>query len=261
MKLLTMKILLIFSFLIIFIRFDQEDITDRYIPQTYISSTSDSLLYRLLKPKNYDENQAYPLVILLHGSGERGNDNEAQLTHGAEVYATDEAMEKYPCFVMVPQCPAKKGWANMKFDKEAEEFQLRSGMRPEMQLVIETLDQLRKTYNIDENRLYITGLSMGGFGTFDICMRKPDLFAAAAPVCGGGDTTQAALIKDIPMWVFHGADDNTVSVNLSRSMVQAIKEAGGNPKYTEYPGVGHNSWNNAYSEPDFLPWLFAQKKN
>ncbi len=256
-----MKTLLLLLFLIIFLSFEQDDIIDRYIAQTYVGSTSDTLLYRLLKPKNYDENQAYPLVLLLHGSGERGNDNKAQLRHGAAVYATDEAMEKYPCFVMVPQCPVKKGWANMKFDKETEKFQLRNGVRPEMQLVIEALEQLRKTYNIDESRLYITGLSMGGFGTFDICMRKPDLFAAAAPVCGGGDTSKAALIKDIPMWIFHGADDNTVSVNLSRNMVAALKDAGGNPKYTEYADVGHNSWNNAYSEPDFLPWLCAQRKN
>ncbi len=255
-----MKTILCCLFLLMYSAGFAQQSKERYEPQTYINNSSDTLLYRLLKPKNYDENQAYPVVVFLHGAGERGNDNTAQLTHGTALYATDAAMEKYPCFVIAPQCPIKKSWANIKFSKEAEKIQLRSKMSRDMQLVMETLDQLMEKYNIDEKRLYITGLSMGGFGTFDICMRKPNLFAAAAPVCGGGDLSKAGIIKDIPLWVFHGSDDKVVPAELSRAMVAALKEAGGDPKYTEYPGVGHNSWDNAYSEPEFLLWLFAQKK-
>lgn len=113
---------------------------------------------------------------------------------------------------------------------------------------------------IDPDRLYITGLSMGGFGTWDAIQRKPDLFAAAVPICGGGDVSKASHITKIPIWVFHGAEDNLVNPKWSRDMVEAIKRAGGNPKYTEYPGVGHHSWVPAYSDPELFEWLFSQKK-
>ena len=122
------------------------------------------------------------------------------------------------------------------------------------------IDSLVKNLNIDKNRIYITGLSMGGFGVWDAISRWPDKFAAAVPVCGGGDTAKAAMIKDIPIWTFHGDKDNLVMTSRSRDMIAAIKKAGGNPKYTEYTATGHNAWDKAYSEKDMYLWLFSQTK-
>ena len=119
---------------------------------------------------------------------------------------------------------------------------------------------MQKEYSIDPQRIYLTGLSMGGYGTWDLLARKPDLFAAGVPVCGGGDESTAGKIAKIPIRVFHGDKDNSVPVARSRTMVEALKKAGGHPKYTEYAGVGHNPWDKAYADPKLMNWLFKQKK-
>ena len=119
---------------------------------------------------------------------------------------------------------------------------------------------MQKEYSIDPQRIYLTGLSMGGYGTWDLLARKPDLFAAGVPVCGGGDESTAEQIANIPIWVFHGDLDSAVPVSRSRTMVEALKKAGGHPKYSEYPGVEHNSWDKAYADPELMKWLFAQKR-
>ncbi|RLD79019.1 MAG: phospholipase, partial [Bacteroidetes bacterium] len=147
-------------------------------------------------------------------------------------------------------------WVDVKWDKEEHIMPLNpSGS---MQLTMDFIDSLVKKYSIDENRIYITGLSMGGFGTWDAIARYPDKFAAAVPICGGGDENTAKLIVDIPIWAFHGADDRVVKVERSRNMINAIKKQGGNPLYTEYEGVGHGSWIPAYKETELLKWLFMQ---
>jgi predicted peptidase len=131
-----------------------------------------------------------------------------------------------------------------------------------MRMVLELVGALQMEYSqIDPKRIYVTGLSMGGFGTWDVIQRKPDLFAAAVPICGGGDVSKAEKIALIPIWAFHGAEDLLVLPKWSRDMINAIRKAGGNPKYTEYPGVGHQSWIKAYSEPELFIWLFSQKKD
>ncbi|HLW63752.1 MAG TPA: prolyl oligopeptidase family serine peptidase [Gemmataceae bacterium] len=211
------------------------------------------LLYRLMKPENYDPKTQYPLVIFLHGMGERGDDNDKQLLHGVAEFAKDENRKKYPCFLMAPQCPMTTTWADFgnQFKKEPT---------PAMKLLLEAISTHVKELPIDDKRIYITGLSMGGFGTWDAIARKPELFAAAVPICGGGDVKTAERIAKIPIWVFHGAKDNAVKVERSRSMVEALKKAGGEPKYTEYPDVGHDSWVPAYKDADMFAWLFAQKK-
>ena len=127
-------------------------------------------------------------------------------------------------------------------------------------LVLELVAAMPKEYSIDPQRIYLTGLSMGGYGTWDLLARKPDLFAAGVPVCGGGDESTAGKIAKIPIRVFHGDLDSAVPVSRSRTMVEALKKAGGHPKYTEYPGVGHNSWDKAYADPKLMNWLFKQKK-
>ena len=208
--------------------------------------------YRLLKPKDYDPKRSYPLVLFLHGMGERGSDNDRQLINGAsEFFANDEARAKYPCFAVIPQCPDNDTWANWEPNGVALPRPARAAL--------DIVGALQKEFNIDPARLYIGGLSRGGYGTWQIITEHPQLFAAAFPICGGGDPIRAARLAKIPIWAFHGADDDVVNPEKSRSMIKAIKDAGGNPKYTEYPGVGHDSWVHAFKEPGLLEWLFAQQ--
>jgi predicted esterase len=374
----------------------------------YKDADGNVLLYRLYKPKDYDPSKKYPLILFLHGAGERGNDNTAQVRDALH-WAKDSVQKQQAAFILAPQCPAVQPafqvygtakpfdqtyndygkaaageWKSYKLAlgkqptgakhfltlinssdaraatpaagefrnikvyedgagattalnleklvfgrKEGRgvakksddgstialsgdvrikapleytvtprtvlEFEFRSsaqgtchaigvdsdefldyrwanmdwsakkgsaGKEPStpMRLTLEVLEQLRKEFNLDDKRLYVTGLSMGGYGTWDVIQRHPALFAAAAPVCGGADESSAARIKDIPIWCFHGGADNVVPPERSRNMIAALKAAGGEPKYTEYPGVGHNSWDRAYSEPELAPWLFAQHR-
>jgi len=208
--------------------------------------------YRLLKPKDYDPKQSYPLVLFLHGMGERGTDNSRQLINGvSEFFASEEARSKRPSFAVIPQCPDNDSWAN--WEPKA------TGLTRPARAALHIVAALQKEFNIDPTRLYIGGLSMGGFGAWQIITAHPRLFAAAFPICGGGDPGKAARLAKMPIWAFHGAEDDVVNPSLSRDMIQAIKEAGGNPRYTEYPGVGHASWERAFKEPKLLEWLFAQR--
>jgi Dienelactone hydrolase family len=378
-------------------------------PRQYKDADGNVLLYRLYKPKNYDSAKSYPLILFLHGAGERGDNNTAQVRDALH-WAKDSVQNEHPYFILAPQCPAvrpmfqlygaAKGanadyndyakseagqWKHYKIDlaklptgakhylaftnsaapkattppasefrnlvvyesdsphdqrhidlrkldftkrmgkgslavsddgatltltgdirakapfehtvtpQSVLEFDFRSsaqgqshaialdtddffdyrwanmdwaakkgsmGKEPStpMRLALEVLSQLRKEFNLDDKRLYVTGLSMGGYGTWDVIARHPTLFAAAVPVCGGADESTAPTVKDIPIWCFHGGADPVVPTGRSRNMIKALEAAGGHPKYTEYPGVGHNSWDKAYSEPQLPEWLFTQHK-
>jgi predicted peptidase len=223
---------------------------------TYTDKDGKTLPYRLLKPEKYDTTKKYPLVLFLHGAGERGKDNEKQLVHGVAEFAKEENCKEYPCFLAAPQCPTGQGWSDFMAKKGTPS----KGPSEPGRLALDLVTALEKEFSIDPNRLYITGLSMGGYGTWDIITRNPDLFAAAVPVCGGGDPSQAEKIAKLPIWVFHGAKDPLVKPERSREMVEALKKAGGKPKYTEYPDVGHDSWVKAYQDADMMKWLFKQKR-
>lgn len=225
---------------------------DLFVKLTHQSGNS-TLPYRLLKPAS-EEADSYPLVIFLHGAGERGSDNEAQLTHIADLFTDVDNRSAFPCYVLAPQCPAKSWWAAHNSDGS-----MKAEPTPPMKLVIELIDKIVKEYKIDQSRIYITGVSMGGFGVWDLLSRFPEKFAAAVPICGGADPMAATRIKHIPQWIFHGARDKVVHPNHSRRMVKALQQAGANPTYTEYPDVAHDSWVKAYLEPHLLPWLFRQK--
>lgn len=216
------------------------------------------LPYRLCKPLGYDSQKHYPLVLFLHGAGERGTDNLVQLKHVVRIFATKKNQERYPSFVVAPQCPVSARWVEVDWGADSHR-QPEEASQP-MALVVKLLAELDKAYSVDSKRRYVIGLSMGGFGTWDAISRYPDLFAAAVPICGGGDETRAAAIAQIPVWVFHGGSDTTVKTIRSRNMVAALRKAGGQPRYTEYPGVGHGSWTRASQERELLPWLFAQKR-
>jgi predicted peptidase len=226
--------------------------------RVYKDAAGKSLPYRLLKPDDYDAKIEYPLVLFLHGAGERGNDNDKQLIHGIPSFASPENRKAYPCFLIAPQCPSGAKWVEV--DWGAATHKTPKEPSEPMRLTFELIDSLRKEFSIDPKRIYVTGLSMGGYGTWDALARRPDLFAAGAPICGGGDENDAKTLAKIPIWTFHGAKDTAVPVARSRNMIAAIKKEGGDPRYTEYPKEGHASWVPAYRDPELFRWLFAQKR-
>jgi predicted peptidase len=227
---------------------------------------NDTLPYRILLPVNYDASKKYPLILVLHGAGERGNDNEAQLVHGSYLFLKDSIRERFPAIVVFPQCPVNSFWSNVKFNFDtathSRSLQFLAEGEPSiaMKLAQELLFKIIKEYPVNKKQVYVGGLSMGGMGTFEIVRRNPALFAAAFPICGGGAAATAPAIKKVKWWVFHGAADAVVPASLSQEMVDALKAAGADVKFSLYPGVDHNSWDNAFAEPDLLPWLFAQHK-
>ena len=227
----------------------------------------DTLPYRILFPQDFDPLKKYPLIIVLHGAGERGNDNQAQLLWGSKLFLKDTIRERYPAIVVFPQCSANGWWANNKFEVDSlthkTKFIFLHDAPPSKAMVslLGLVDQLLDKPYVNKHQVYIGGLSMGGMGTFEIIGRKPNVFAAAFAICGGDNTLNAKkYAKKVPLWVFHGAKDSVVPFTHSEAMVFAIKEAGGDPKYTLYPNDDHNSWNDAFAEPMFMAWLFSHKK-
>jgi predicted peptidase len=228
---------------------------------------NDTLQYRLLYPINFDVNKKYPVILFLHGKGERGNDNEKQLVHGAKLFSDSANRVKYPAFVIFPQCPVSDFWPDSRREtNNADElsdytFMSDRPVKKSLGLVGKMIDSFSRTPQVNNKKIYVGGLSMGGMGTFEMLWRKPGFFAAAFPICGGGDPGKVSLYaKDFPIWVFHGGSDKTVLPDHSRRMVNSLKAAGAKVRYSEYPGVGHDSWTNAFAEPDLLKWLFEQKK-
>ena len=215
--------------------------------------------YRLLAPRTVVPGEAYPLVLFLHGRDGSGADNRAQLEYLPQWMAHDERRRKYPCYLIAPQCRCDRLWVETPraFDRRAP----RQAPGPQMQVVIDILEQVIRDFPIDESRLYLTGLSMGGFGCWDLGTRLAERWAAVAPICGGGDALYADRLAGVPVWAWHGEADDIVPVRKSRRMIEAIRAAGGEGKYTELAGVGHDSWTPAYTDPEgLLPWMFAQRR-
>ena len=169
-------------------------------------------------------------------------------------------MIAHPALVIAPQCPEGQTWSNATQDKNRKAMTLNAEPSKPMRLLISLIHELETKMPVDTNRIYITGLSMGGYGTFDALERYPNLFAAAVPVCGAGDTTRAASIANVPMWIYHGAEDPAVNPSNGLAMFTALTKAGAHPGFTQYPEVGHFSWLGAYSDPLMMEWLFRQHK-
>lgn len=225
---------------------------------TFRDAAGNTLLFRLLKPACWDAAKTFPLVLFLHGAGERGADNEKQLVHGIPQFASKENREKYPCFLVSPQCPDNSKWVDV--DWSADSHQSPKEMTEPLRLTMLLVESMLKEFSVDPKRIYVTGLSMGGYGTWELIGLRPELFAAAVPICGGGDEGIAEKIGHIPIWAFHGAKDAAVKVSRSRNMIAALEKVGAKPRYTEYPDVAHNSWNRAYEDPELFKWLFTQKR-
>lgn len=220
--------------------------------------TNEVFTYLVLHPLDVEDGKKYPLLFFLHGAGERGNDVQKLLPHLPTQMAKNEWRERFPCYMVIPQCRAGEQWVAQPWS-EKKSVPMAETPTEQMTMAVAVLEQSLKSLPVDRNRVYLTGLSMGGYGAWELAMRRPELFAAVAPVCGGGDETQAARLKEIPVWAAHGEADTVVWPVRSRRMVEAIREAGGNVRYTEYPGVGHNSWTPFYSNPEgVIPWMFQQ---
>jgi predicted peptidase len=231
---------------------------EEFAARIFTNAAGQTMPYRLLLPEDLSSGSRFPLVFFFHGAGERGVDNTNQLIHGTSLFLTAENRSRYACFVLAPQCPDKQQWVDMPWGAD-------SGERPSepsvaMQLALEILAHLLEDFPVDPQRLYVTGLSMGGYATWDCLTRFPTRFAAGVPVCGGGDEhTVTAAVAQVPVWAFHSDDDTVVKTQRTRNMIQAMRDAGGRPKYSEYSGLGHNSWDKAYQEPELLSWMFAQR--
>ena len=221
------------------------------------------LPYRMLLPENYNENKEYPLLLFLHGAGERGNNNESQLDHGSDFLL--KINKDYDAIIVVPQCSKEDYWSNVEVERKESgyTFQYSVDEKPTktMSALMAFLKFIKKEYSVAEDQVYVGGLSMGGMGTFELVYRSPDMFAAAFPVCGGASPLAAEKMKNVAWWVFHGAEDKVVPPIYSENMVNALKKVKASVEFTVYPGVGHDSWNNVFLDPDLLPWLFKQKKN
>lgn len=207
--------------------------------KTFVDREADSLHYILIRPQKYDQQKKYPLVVCLPYGGYEASAAEA-LSTGMDRYT-------YPAYIFVPYCPEGAGWGGIFGTPTLES------------LVYKTISALNEP-GIDIKRRYVTGVSRGGYGTWQFICARPDLFAAAVPVCGVGDPTLASKIVTMPVWAFHGAKDKNVPVSGSRDMISAIEKAGGRPRYTEFPDEAHNIWNKVIETPGLWEWLFAQKK-
>ena len=243
-----------------------ETVVPRFEARTFAGARGDTMPYRLLKPLRMEDGRRYPLVVCLAGHGARGSDNVGQVagSWAAQVLAQPPNREKYPCFVLVPQCPAKRNWGSSVHEKVRAKWQ-RQSMLPWPagvdSVVYELIDELGAELAVDADRLYVTGQSMGGYGAWHFIISRPRLFAAAVPIAGGADPALAGTIAHVPVWAFHGDQDPAVPVAYSRDIIAALREAGSSPRYTEFPGEGHVVWPLAFDDPDLLDWLFAQRRS
>lgn len=207
-------------------------------PQKLERTIKVTMNYLLYLPKEYDQKGAWPLVLFLHGAGERGHNLNRVKIHGPPKLIA--AGKEFPFIVVSPQCPEGRWWEPVE--------------------LAALLDEIVEKCKVDKDRIYVTGLSMGGFGTWSLAAYQPRRFAAIVPICGGGEPFVTMLLAHVPAWVFHGAKDPVVPLERSEKMVQAMKKYGGNVKFTVYPEAGHDSWTEAYNDPELYKWLLEQKR-
>lgn len=226
--------------------------------KTFTSSDGQKIPYRFYAPEG-DRKQKIPLILFLHGAGERGNNNSSQLLHCVPSLLRYIIDGKHPAIVIAPQCPNGMQWVNTPFNDTSHTMPEKPSKA--LQAVIELLHKEISANPVDESRIYVSGISMGGFGTWDLLQRFPEKFAAAFPICGGGDCNLASRLIEIPIVSVHGTEDASVPVMRTSSMFQAIKKAGGTKmSFIERRGEGHNVWTDAYDNDKNLDWLFSQRR-
>jgi predicted peptidase len=217
--------------------------------------------YRLFVPVRYSADRRYPLIVWLHGAGSHGSDNLRQLSPPVSALI-GRAQDVEPAFVLAPQDPKGDKWVPGGVGPPYGNLhQAERPQSPAARLVLAGIDELVHEYSIDPDRIYLTGGSAGGTGTWDLITRNGvGRFAAAVPITGANDPASAPIIARLPIWAFHGALDETAPAANTRAMVDALRALGSPVKYTEYPDVGHESWDRAFAEPELFPWLFAQRR-
>lgn len=214
--------------------------------------------YRYHAPEGLEAGKIYPLVLFLHGAGERGDDNTAQLKHGVKAILEGAAKLNESCFLIAPQCPQEQWWTPINWEtKRPSEA---GKPNPLLEAVLALTLEIFQKQPVDPKRFYVTGVSMGGYGTWDLLGRVPERIAAAVPVCGGGEPLLADRYKEVPVWAFHGEADPVVPVQTTKEMIAALEKAGGKPKVTYYPGVQHDSWTQTYADPAVIRWIFEQHR-
>lgn len=234
---------------------------EEYARYVYTDSLNHSMPYRMLTPDELAPAQKYPLVVFLHGSGERGIDNEKQLAHGASLFSNPANVDKFPAYVVFPQCN-EKSWTGTALN--ARSF-MPGAPTPAPtateQMVMGLIHELVAHNPIDTDRIYLVGLSMGGVATYDLACRYPDTFAAAVPICGAVNPERLAPARHISFLIFHGEDDDRIPNLCSREAYKALNAAGATVDYVEFAGTGHECWSQAFNYPTLLPWLFSQSKS
>ena len=233
---------------------------DKFSSRVWKNNESEKLNYRLRYPENFNSEKKYPLLLFLHGSEGRGNDNEQQLWDANSIgaFSKQKIATKHESFIFAPQVPANERWVSTNWN--TDNYRL-VPISSSMRLTFEALDSfIDNNKNIDENRIYVLGLSMGGWGAWDAISRRPNFFAAAVPICGGGDPEQAIYFKDVNIWAWHGEEDSVIDVKKSQDMVQALVKVKGNIKYSEIKVRGHDSWLDVWNSNDLWNWLYNQRK-
>ena len=224
-------------------------------PGSYRSASGETMQYRLFVPPGYDPAQKYPIVLWLHGAAGRGSDDVSQLSGGnfpgSHIWTNPEIQHKYHAFVLAPQVDVTKGWARPHTNTPPVAIRL----------ALEILDQVEKEYSIDPASEYVVGQSMGGEGVWAALSAAPQRFAAAIVLCGYGNAYMLPRVAKVAVWIFQGEEDPIVSTTGMREWVKKLREAGGAAKYTEYPSIGHDVWDVAFTEPGLAEWLFAHHQN
>ena len=257
----TRILLILITFALVPVTFAQHHGTFR---PYWFTRGSDTLPYRMLLPARYSPIQKYPLVIFLHGSGGRGDNNGSQLNNGGSVFIRDNIMLNYPAIVVFPQCAKRSSWTTTIMRRDTSKkwtytFPDNADPRKDLQLVMDLIADLETNYPIDKERVYVGGLSMGGMGAYELVHRMPNTFAAAFIICGAANTKNAKDMKQTAWWLFHGQKDSTIYVEQAEAMEAALKKAGADVKLTIYPEDGHDSWDDAFKEPGLFAWMFEQK--
>lgn len=255
MKLSSILLVIIASLTILgSVGFAQDD-HNGFTAGTFTDEHGKTLPYRLFVPKNYDKKRKYPLVLWMHGGAGRGTDNLRQISGGnrvgSSIWTTTENQAKNPAFVLAAQLP--------RDGRRARDGSLAERVR-NLKNIVKLIESLKKTYSIDPDRIYVTGQSFGGYGSWWMIANNPGMFAAAIPICGWGNPGKASSMKGVAIWAFHGERDRVIPVGRSREIIKAIEKIGGTPKYTEYEDLGHSIWNRVFANQELVEWLFKQRK-